>query len=185
MSQRFVKLVQEDLHTGTERVWSSAPGGGKFCSTQIGLHSFARGRRAYTATWAPGSISAGSKASTTLSVPEAVTGDFVMASQTTLGDTGLTIHGHISAAGTASVVIHNPTGAAVSVSSGTVSVLVFGAFAGAQTGTVTVTITNLGDPYSIDLYVDGVLYDTDSLTVNNPGDLVTFSNVPVGDVYVF
>lgn len=156
MAQKYEKLVQEDLHTGTERVWTGAPGGGKLCSTQIGLHSFARGQRAYTATWAPGSIAAGSKASTTVSVPDAVTGDFVMASQTTLGDTGLTIHGHISASGTATVVIHNPTASAVSVSSGTVSVLVFPVYDGpATTGTVIVI-----SDYQIGGEAEVLLYDS-------------------------
>lgn len=125
MAQKYEKLVQEDLNCGTSRTWVHAPGGGQLCATQVGLHTFARGQRAYTASWTPGSISAGSKASTTLSVPDAGTGDFVMASLTTMGDTGLHIVGNVSADDTVSVVLHNPTASAVSVSAGTVAVLIF------------------------------------------------------------
>lgn len=125
MAQEYERVVQEDLNVGTAGVWIKAANGGELYSTQIGLHSFARGQKQYTATWAPGSIAAGSKASTTVTVPDAAVADFVLASHDKMLTSDLRISGHVSAADTVKVVIHNPTSAAVTVASGTVAVLVF------------------------------------------------------------
>jgi len=122
--QQFDKLVQEDLNIGTGPVWITSPGGGEVLSTQVGLHSFARGQKQYTATWAPGAIAAGSSASTTLAVPDCLTPDFVLASHDKILTNDLRILGNVSADGTVRVVIHNPTSASVTVASGTVAVLV-------------------------------------------------------------
>ena len=80
MAQKFERLVQEDLNIGTGPTWVTAPGRGELRSTQVGLHSVARGQKAYTADWTPGAIATTSKASTTVAVPDAAVGDFVMAS---------------------------------------------------------------------------------------------------------
>ena len=132
MGQKIEKIVQEDLNLGTDMTWVTAPGGGELRSTQVGLHSFARGQKEYTATWAPGAITAGSKASTTVTVPNAAVGDFVTASHDQILTSNLRIAGHVSAANTAKVVIHNPTASSVTVASGTVSVLVFPSIQGSS-----------------------------------------------------
>lgn len=124
MPQWVERVVQEDLNVGTGEVWLKAPGGGEILSTQIGLHSVARGQKAYTTTWAPGAIAAGGKASTTVTVPDSDIGDFVLASHDKVLTSALRITGHINADGAARVVIHNPTSASVTVASGTLSVLV-------------------------------------------------------------
>lgn len=123
--QKFEPLVQEDLNVGTANVWTVAPGRGKFYSTQIGLHTFARGLRSYGGSWTPGAIAAGSKASTTLTVPNAETGDMVLASHSKILTSDLRISGHVSAAGTVTLVIHNPTAASVTVAAGTVRAILF------------------------------------------------------------
>ena len=128
MAQKFEKIVEEDLNIGTGAVWVTAPGGGQIRSTQVGLHSVARGQVAYDAAWTPGAIAAGSNASTTLAVTESVTGDFVMASHDKMLSNALRISGHVSVAGTVKVVMHNPTAAAITVAAGTVTVLVFPGF---------------------------------------------------------
>jgi hypothetical protein len=125
MAQQFQKLVQEDLNIGTEAVWTTAPGGGDLRSTQVGIHSVARGQLAYEAAWTPGVISAGSYASTTVTVPDAATGDYVMASHDKMLTNALRISGHVSASNTVKVVIHNPTTASITVAAGTVKVAAF------------------------------------------------------------
>lgn len=123
--QKYEPLVQEDLNLGTERVWVQAPGRGKLRSTQIGLHSFARGRREYEKAWTPGAIAAGSKTSTTVTVPDAATSDVVLASHDKILTSAIKITAHVSAADTVTVVLHNPGSASVTVAAGTVSVIVF------------------------------------------------------------
>lgn len=124
MPQRFERVVTEDLGIGTSTLWLKAPGGGEILSTQAGLHSFARGQRAYESTWAPGTIAAGSKISVTITVPDAEKGDFVLASHDKILTSALRISGHINALDSVRVVIHNPTSAAITVASGTLKVLV-------------------------------------------------------------
>jgi hypothetical protein len=58
-------------------------------------------------------------------VPDAAIGDLVLASHDKMLASDLRISGHVSEAGIAKVVIHNPTSAAVTVATGTVAVLVF------------------------------------------------------------
>jgi PKD repeat protein len=125
MAQRYEKLVQEDLNVGVERVWVQAPGRGRLKSTQVGIHTVARGQQAYEDDWTPGSIAAGGRASTTVTVPDAVAGDFVMASHSKILTNDLRVSANVSAANTAQVVIHNPTSAAITVPAGTVRVIVF------------------------------------------------------------
>ena len=128
MAQRFQPLIEEDLNVGTEAVWVGAPGGGQIRATQIGLHTVARGQLSYSATWAPGVVPAGDFANTTLTVPDATIGDFVMASHDKMLTNDLSIFGHVEADDTVQVIIFNPTAADVTVASGTVAVLVFPAF---------------------------------------------------------
>ena len=125
MAQVYQRVVQDDLSVGTGAAWVNAPGGGELRSVQVGLHSVARGQRSYEAAWTPGAILTTGKASTTVSVPDAATGDLVLASHDQMLTSDLRITGHVSASGTVTVVIHNPTGATVTVDSGTVSVIVF------------------------------------------------------------
>lgn len=125
MVWRHEKLVQEDLNVGTGLVWITSPGSGELRSTQLGLHTFARGQQEYTKTWSPGAILTTANASTTITVPDAAVGDFVIASHDKLVTNALRISGHVSASGTVTVVIHNPTTATVTPASGTLSVLVF------------------------------------------------------------
>lgn len=125
MSQRYEPLVQEDLNIGTAMTFVGAPGGGELRATQVGLHSVARGQKAYEAAWTPGAILTTGKVSTTVSVPDAATGDFVLASHDQMLTSDLRITGHVSAAGIVTVVIHNPTALTVTVPAGTASVIVF------------------------------------------------------------
>lgn len=125
MSQRYEQLVQEDLNVGTAMTFVGAPGGGELRATQVGLHSVARGQKAYEAAWTPGAILTTGKASTTVTVPDAAAGDLVLASHDGMLTSDLRITGHVSAADTVTVVMHNPTGATVTVGAGTASVLVF------------------------------------------------------------
>ena len=122
---KYEKVVEEDLNVGTSMVWVTAPNGGALRGTQVGIHSVALGQKRYTATWAPGSIAAGGSATTTVTVPDAETGDFVMASHDQILTSDLRILANVEADDTVQVVIHNPTAAAVTVASGTVAVIVF------------------------------------------------------------
>jgi PKD repeat protein len=122
---KYEKVVEEDLNVGTDMVWVTAPNGGDLRATQVGIHSVALGQKRYTATWAPGSIAAGASATTTVTVPDAEVGDFVMASHDQILTSDLRILANVEADDTVQVVIHNPTSAAVTVASGTVAVIVF------------------------------------------------------------
>lgn len=182
--QKFERLVQEDLNVGTAETWTTAPGGGELLSTQIGLHTFARGQQAYEATWSPGAIAAGSKASTTVTVPDATSGDLVMASFDSILASVLRIEANISATDTVQVVLHNPTFAAITPASGTVRVLVFPAPEPVTTATITGTVTVNGNPTdqaSVDLTIDGSPAGT---TTPNGSGVYTFTNVTPGSAIV-
>lgn len=125
MSLRYDGLIEKDLNVGTGMVWIHAPAGGELCSTQVGIHTVARGQKAYTKSWAPGAVAAVSYATTTVTVPDATPGDHVMASFTTMVANDLRIVGHVSASDTVKVVLNNPTAASITPATGTLSVLVF------------------------------------------------------------
>lgn len=125
MTQKYEPVVQEDLNVGTGMTFVGAPLGGELRATQVGLHSVARGQKAYEATWTPGAILTTGKASTTVTVPDAATGDLVLASHDQMLTSDLRIVAHVSAADTVTVVVHNPTASTVTVAAGTVSVIVF------------------------------------------------------------
>lgn len=126
MSLLYEKVVQEDLDVGTSAaVTVTNPGGGTLTGTQIGIHSVAVGQVAWTETWDPGSISAGSYETEDVTVPGAAVGDFVLASHDKMLTSAMMISGHVSATDTVTVVLFNPTIAAIDVDSGTLAVLVF------------------------------------------------------------
>lgn len=118
-------VAAEDLDLGTASVLKTHPTGGQIGATQISLSTFARSYQDTTTTWAPGEIVTGSQASTTVSVAGATAGDKVLVSLTTLTTDALILTGHVSASGQVTVVLANLTGASVTISSGTLSVLVF------------------------------------------------------------
>lgn len=122
---KYEKLVEEDLNVGTDVVWIHAPQGGELCSTQIGIHTPARGQKRYTTTWVPGAVAASSYVTTTVTVADATVGDPVLASFTSQITNDFTISAHVSAANTVKVVIYNPTTTAVTLNSGTLAVVVF------------------------------------------------------------
>lgn len=126
MSLLYEKVVQEDLNVGTSAaVTVTNPGGGSLTGTQIGIHSVAVGQVAWTMTWNPASIAAGSYEGKTITVPGAAVGDFVIASLSTMLTNDMMISGHVRAADSVRVILFNPTAAPINLGSGTVSVLVF------------------------------------------------------------
>lgn len=126
MSLLYEKVVQEDLNVGTSAaVTVTNPGGGSLTGTQIGLHSFAVGQIAFSETWNPDSIAAGSYEAEDVTVPGAAVGDYVMVSLNSMVTNDMMIGGHVSAADTVKVILFNPTAGAIDLNSGTLSVLVF------------------------------------------------------------
>jgi len=126
MSLRYENIVQEDLNVGTsDTVTVTNPSGGSLDGTQVGIHSVAVGQTAFTETWNPSAIAAGSYEAQDVTVPGAAVGDFVMTSLTTILTNDMMISGHVSAADTVKVVLFNPTAGSINVGSGTLSVIVF------------------------------------------------------------
>jgi len=124
MARTFARLMTEDLNLGVGAATKPAPAGGILTGTQIGIHSFAVGGRLVSATWSPGSVPAGGKASTTVTVPGAAMGDFVNRSfDKDLQELQLTAD--VVSTNLVEVVLGNLTGAAVVMPSGTLRVLVF------------------------------------------------------------
>ena len=111
---------------------------------------------AHEAAWTPGAIAAGGSVSTTLSVPEATTADFVLASHDKILTSDLRITGNVSAAGTAQVVIHNPTSATVTIAAGTVRVVVFPSIGTSQDPPPVAHFSWTSDSETEVLRVDGV-----------------------------
>ena len=77
----------------------------------------------YTATYDPASIAAGLSVVTTIAVGGAAIGDFVEAAFSN-SQANVMLNAYVSAAGTVSVIFANPTGGAIDLSSGTLSVRV-------------------------------------------------------------
>jgi len=119
----FEKILGEDLNVGTGPGTKTNPGGGTLTGTQVGVHTLAVGGMAVTATWDPDEVPAGGKMSTTVTVPGAALGDFVMRSFS-LDLQELAFTADVVAANTVEVVFANLTGAAVNLGSGTLRVLV-------------------------------------------------------------
>lgn len=123
MARVFAKLLSEDLQLGVDAGTKPAPGGGTLTGTKIGVHTFAVGGAAVTATWDPGSVPVGGRVSTTVTVPGASLGDFVLRSFS-LDVQELTLTADVVDVNTVEVVLANLTGAAVDLGSGTPRVLV-------------------------------------------------------------
>ena len=75
-------------------------------------------------TWDPASIANGASATTTVTVTNAVVGDFVVAAFSN-SLSGLTLTGYVSATNTVTAVLSNTTGGAVDLASGTLTCKVF------------------------------------------------------------
>ena len=121
----YERILQEDINVGIEAATKRNPGGGTLVGTQVGIHTFAIGQTAYYNSSAqPGAISAGGVYTTTILVPGSTMGSFVMASFD-LDLQGITLTGYVSEAGTVEVVFYNGSGAAVTLATGTLSVIVF------------------------------------------------------------
>ena len=116
-------LCQEDIGVGVDLTSKRNPGGGTLTATQVGIHTLGLGQAKVTKTWDPASVSAGGTTTTTVTVPGASLGDFVLASFS-LDMAGCVFSAYVSAANTVTVVIQNMTGAAVDLASGTIAVLV-------------------------------------------------------------
>ena len=123
MSRVYEKLLQEDLNLGVSPATKTNPGGGLLMGTQVGIHSLAVGRMSVSAVWDPGSVAAGSKVSTTITVPGAALGDFVLRSFS-LDLQELSFTADVSVDNTVEVVLANLTGVAVDLASGTLRILV-------------------------------------------------------------
>lgn len=123
MARVIALPMQEDLNRGTGPASRPAYGGGTITGTQIGIHSFAVGGAAVEAVWDPGAVAAGGKVSTTVTVPGAALGDFVLKSFS-LDVQELTFTADVISANTVEVVLANLTGAAVDLASGTLRVAV-------------------------------------------------------------
>ena len=119
----YERLTQEDLECGTSLTTKRNPAGGTLTATQVGIHTFAVGQAATSATWDPTSIAAGSYATTTVSVPGAALGDFALASFS-IDISALDLSCYVSAADVVTVVLSNHTAAAVDLNSATLRVLV-------------------------------------------------------------
>lgn len=125
MSVAYYELLcQEDIDRGVDVVTKRNPAGGTQAGTQVGLHSFAVGGAAGSATWDPGAVSVGGEVSTAVTVNGAALGDFALASFS-LDLAGLTLSAYVSAANTVTVVLSNLTSGAVNLSSGALRVIVF------------------------------------------------------------
>lgn len=123
MARVFEKILTQDLNLGVGAATKTNPGGGLLTGTQVGIHSLAVGGMSVTGTWDPGSVSAGSKVSTTITVPGASLGDFVLASFS-LDLQELALTASVSSDNTVEVVLANLTGVLVDLASGTLKVLV-------------------------------------------------------------
>ncbi len=124
------KGFQEDLAVGVDTGTKRSPTGGSLAVTQIGRHTFAVGQVATSAAWTPtaagqaaGTVPNGSKASTTVTVPDTALGDFAQAAFS-LSLQGCQLSAEVSATNTVTVTLSNLTGASVIFAAGTVRVLV-------------------------------------------------------------
>lgn len=120
----YETLAQEDMDCGVGLTQKRNPGGGTLAATQVGIHSFAIGQAAFAQAWTPGVVPAGGKVSTTVVVPGAGTQDFTLVSLDSIGSAGLQITANVQAAGVVQVVLSNVTGVPVTVTAGTLRVLV-------------------------------------------------------------
>lgn len=120
--------MAEDLEYGVGETSKTHPSGGVLVGHQISISSFSLAGPAGECPaklWTPGTIAAGSQATTTIDVPGAALGDKVLVDLTTIGSEALLLSAHVSAANVVTVVLANLTGAAVTITEGSLSVVVF------------------------------------------------------------
>jgi hypothetical protein len=121
-------IAGQDIDLGIAACTKTHASGGVLNEHQVSLSTFSlagASGTATTATWAPGAIAAGGQATTTITVQGAALGDKVLLSHDGVGTAALILVGHVSVANTVCVVMANLTSAAVTPTSGTLSVLVF------------------------------------------------------------
>jgi hypothetical protein len=124
MARHFNKMLTQDFNLGTGTGTKKNPGGGDLTGTQVGLHSWAEGLAKTTVTWDPASVPAGQSVTNTVTVPGAALGDKADA-WFSLSLAGLILTAYVSDVNTVTVVLSNPTTAAVDLASGSLHVLVF------------------------------------------------------------
>lgn len=73
-------------------------------------------------TYNPPDVTSGSTTTTNVTVPGAALGDTVVFVTFSLGLQGMIMTGYVSAAGTVTVILYNPTGGAINLASGTLTV---------------------------------------------------------------
>lgn len=121
------KLMAQDLEYGVGTTSKTHASGGTLNGHQISLSSFAVGGPSGSATtqaWDPDEVASGGSVSTTVSVPGAALGDFVLASYS-LDLQGLSLSAYVSSSNTVTILIYNLSGASVDLGSGAIRVLVF------------------------------------------------------------
>lgn len=113
---------QEDIDFGSGVTTKRNPGGGVLSATQVGIHSLAVGQASVSAAWAPGVVAAGGTATTTVNVPGAVKGDFVLRSYDQ-DLQGCQLTTDVNSDGVVTAVIANLTGGAITLASGNLKVV--------------------------------------------------------------
>ena len=124
----------QDLDLGVDTTEKTHPSGGKIPGHQISLTTFSTngaGGAATTQAWNPldvltssETISNGSSAKTTVTIPGAALGDFALASFDK-DIKGMTLRASVKAANTVEIVLVNNSGAGQAIDTGTLKVLVF------------------------------------------------------------
>lgn len=116
--------TEQDFDIGVGQVDKVNPAGGTVRCNRVNLGSFAQGR--YSASWAAGSVAAGDKATTIVTVVGARAGDFVLTSFDGDLTADLVLGGFVSANDAVTVILRNHSSAvAVNAGTGTLRVLVF------------------------------------------------------------
>lgn len=119
--------MAEDLEFGTGNTSKTHASGGVLNGHQISLSSLSTAGPAGTApsvVWDPATVANGASVSTTVPVPGAALGDFVLSSFS-LDLQGATMRAYVSAPNVVTIVLSNLSGAPINLASGTVRVLVF------------------------------------------------------------
>jgi hypothetical protein len=123
----YEPAFQEDLNVGVGTGTKRNPAGGSLPGTQIGIHTLALGQAAVPDTWAPGTLTALGTTTHDVTVTGAALGDFAHvsfdnATNNALG--GAILSAYVSQANIVKCVLFNPTQSSLTITSGTVRVLV-------------------------------------------------------------
>lgn len=127
MALVYETLMGEDLDLGVSTTSKTAPGGGTLNGTQISISTLGidgADTQAGSAAWAPGEITGGQSAATTMTVSGATVGDMVLVSHAGMGANNLMLSAHVSSTNTVRIVMSNPTSSAITPTSATLKVLV-------------------------------------------------------------